>query len=247
MRVVVTRPEHSGQKTAARLTALGHQAVVFPLSKPTYHPEAISAAFAAKTPASLAITSAEAITALRLADINPSVSALPLLVVGEASAKAAKDFGFQNLMIANGYATGMIDLLSALPDKERAALSPMLYLAGTPRGATFEDGLRNLRIEHEAVDAYQMEKLSYHNTQIEELIRLGSPDAVMFFSSEAVRDYFSQVSGHVPERYFNGTKFLCISEKVASELPNSLTSQSLISKDTSEQGIIDLLLLISGT
>ena len=37
MRVVVTRPEHSGERTARRLAEMGHEAVLLPLSKPVRH------------------------------------------------------------------------------------------------------------------------------------------------------------------------------------------------------------------
>lgn len=246
MRVTVTRPEHSGLKTAARLQALGHEPILLPLSKPIHQPLLIEAAL--REPfTSLAITSAEALLALEQSTFEANLITKPLLVVGEPSAKAAKDFGFENILTANGFATGMISLLEHLPAAERHALSPMLYLAGNPRGETFERGLSTLGIEYRSVDAYRMEKCRYSAEQVDALLSKGRPDAVLFFSSEAVRDYFGLLNGHVPLSYFNDTKFFCISEKVAAQLPNNLSSQSIISKDTSEQGIIDLLAIISGT
>lgn len=246
MRITVTRPEQSGLKTAARLKALGHEVNLLPLSDPIYNSDAINEALKQHY-SSVAITSAEALNALNTIDFDADVLQKPLLVVGEPSAKAAREFGFQNILTANGFATGMVSLLETMSMDQRNALSPMLYLAGLPRGDTFEDGLARLNFKCLPVDSYQMVKRHYASSDLDYLLGQEKPDAVLFFSSEAVRDYFKLISPLVEPEYFNDVKFLCISAKTAAQLPKNLISQSLISKDTSEQGIIDLLPIISGT
>ena len=246
MRLTVTRPEQSGQKTAARLKALGHEVTLLPLSDPIYHSDAINEALKQHY-SSIAITSAEALNALNTINFDEGIFHHPLLVVGEPSAKAAREFGFQKIITANGFATGMISLLDNMSKEQRDALSPMLYLAGRPRGDTFENGLAKLKITYLPVDSYQMVKRLYAASDLADFLDHEKPDAVLFFSSEAVRDYFKLLSPLVDPEYFNDVKFLCISAKTASQLPQNLISQSLISKDTSEQGIIDLLPIISGT
>lgn len=246
MRVTVTRPEHSGLKTAARLKALGHEPIVLPLSEPVHNIETIKQVL--KKPfSSVAITSAEALAALATLTFDSLLLQKTLVVVGEPSAAAARDFGFTKILIANGFATGMVDMLANLPAHERSLLSPMLYLAGTPRGDIFEEGLRSLNIAFEAIDAYEMMKRKYTPSEIAAHLALGKPDGVLFFSSEAVKNYFSLLTPYVSNSYFNDIKFFCISEKTAANLPEHLSSQSIISKETSEQGIIDLLAIISGT
>lgn len=246
MRVTVTRPEHSGLKTAARLKALGHEPILFPLSKPVHQTALIEEAL--RRPfASLAITSVEALRALESCQYSPEILDKPILVVGEPSAKAARDFGFKEIHTADGFATGMIALLGDLSKTDRQALSPMLYLAGIPRGDTFESGLATLEMTFNSITAYRMDKCRYNDAQIQDFIKLGKPDGVLLFSSEAAKDYFAALERHVPLSYFNEVKFFCISGKVASELPSALSSQARVAKEPSEQGIIDLLSIISGT
>lgn len=246
MRITVTRPEQSGLKTAARLKALGHEVNLLPLSDPIYNSDTIREALN-QPYSSIAITSAEALNALSTIDFDKGLLHKPILVVGEPSAKAARDFGFQNILAANGFATGMISLLEDMSNEQRNALSPIIYLAGLPRGDTFENGLAELKLNCLPVDSYQMVKRHYAASHLDNLLDQEKPDAVLFFSSEAVRDYFNLISPLVEPEYFNDVKFLCISAKTAAQLPKNLISQSLISKDTSEQGIIDLLPIISGT
>lgn len=63
MRIVVTRPQRSGERTAAKLEALGHEPVLLPLFHPIHHGERAISALSAPL-AAIAVTSAEALRAL---------------------------------------------------------------------------------------------------------------------------------------------------------------------------------------
>ena len=67
MRVLVLRPEPAAGRTAARLAARGHEAVLLPLSQAEHDTDAASAGLAGPHSA-IAITSAEAARVLALAE-----------------------------------------------------------------------------------------------------------------------------------------------------------------------------------
>ncbi len=109
MRVIVTRPEFSARRTAARLAELGHTPVLLPMSRPVHKPEVALEALQAPH-AALAITSAEAIRALSL--LGPVLAghlATPLLAVGRATAEAAIALGFTTVIDGGGSGTQLAE------------------------------------------------------------------------------------------------------------------------------------------
>ncbi len=90
MRIVVTRPQRSGERTAAKLEALGHAPVLLPLFHPCHHGERAVAALSDPAGA-IAVTSAEALRALATCEeqLAPCLSK-PLFAVGGQRRKQRK-------------------------------------------------------------------------------------------------------------------------------------------------------------
>lgn len=90
MRIVITRPQRLGERTAAKLEALGHEPVLLPLFYPVHHGERAVSALSAPL-AAIAVTSAEALRALETSrdGLAPYLSE-PLFAVGGATAEAAE-------------------------------------------------------------------------------------------------------------------------------------------------------------
>lgn len=96
MRVLVLRPEAEAHRTAARLAARGHEAVVAPvLSIRAWHEPAPEGAFDV-----LVLTSANALIAL--AEMPAAVRRLPVLAVGERTGEVARAAGFADVLCAEG-------------------------------------------------------------------------------------------------------------------------------------------------
>ncbi|HEX3163939.1 MAG TPA: uroporphyrinogen-III synthase, partial [Pseudolabrys sp.] len=92
MRVVVTRPEPAGKRTATALRALGHEVLVAPLMTVQSVPADLSGHWG-----SVVITSANAPGAIAENAAKTTLIHLPLFAVGERSAAAAKEAGFTNV------------------------------------------------------------------------------------------------------------------------------------------------------
>ncbi len=244
MRVVVTRPEASGLKTSKLLRERGHDPVFLPLTRPTHDAKAAIAAIA-KTPASFAVTSAEAIRALVSsgADLSANLHR-PLFAVGDASAKVARGAGFR--AIVTGDSDGSA-LAQRIADDDASHRGTVLYLAGTPRDQGFEHRLGELHVPFETVEIYSMQPVIWPREQVQERIADAPIDAILFYSSEAVRMFFGLMDR---EDFFDRLlhcKMICISSKVLSHIPAAFQNTSRASATPSEFAMFDLLDRNAGT
>lgn len=133
MRILVTRPQPDATRTAARLTALGHEVVLVPLL--TTAP--LDWQVPAGRPDAVAFTSAAAV---RLAGPQlDNLRHLPVFAVGSATAAAARETGFDQLVTkvpqlegrspdaAVGTAAALFEQITA------SGFSDVLYLAARDR------------------------------------------------------------------------------------------------------------------
>lgn len=247
MRVVVTRPQASGQKTATLLRERGHEPVLLPLTQPIHHIETAALALA-KQPQALAVTSAEAVRVLMAGNLGVStLIQTPLFAVGSASARAAREAGFQNIIAGESDGQALADLIASSRENTSAPWSRLLYLAGTPRDEGFEKRLSALDIPFETVEAYEMTPVSWGSAQLDILFADATADAVLFYSSEAVRLFFKLLVGQPVFKQLDHCKFICISGKVLSEIPVAFRSNALASAVPSESEMFDLLDAKAGT
>jgi uroporphyrinogen-III synthase len=131
MRVLVMRPETDAERTARRLAAHGHEAVIAPVLRieRTDEPPP-SDAFAA-----VILTSANAVPAL--AAIAVRVKGLPIFAVGERTGSQAAEAGFADVRMADGDAASLAALIGrCLPPAAR-----LLHVAGRERKAEPEASL----------------------------------------------------------------------------------------------------------
>ncbi|MCZ7446866.1 uroporphyrinogen-III synthase [Agrobacterium rhizogenes] len=246
MRIVVTRPQRSGERTAAKLEALGHEPVLLPLFYPSNHGE--RAMVALSDPAgAIAVTSAEALRAMATSgeQLAPYLSK-PLFAVGGATAEAARKTGFEQIFTASGDALG----LTALVKQHRAFLTeeePLLYLAGRPRGSVFEEGLAAAGIPFRTVDCYEMLPSDISENTLETTLLETTADIVLLYSSEAARAFFRHASTDKYATALTATKFICISRNVLSLVPEIFSSNAKAAEEPSEAAMFELLHHNSGT
>ena len=123
-RVLITRPEQDAAATAARLRDLGHAALVTPLMEIDFvsgPPLDLSGAQA------LLVTSANGARALAARQAGAAVG-LPILAVGDATARAARDLGFADVESAGGDVDDLARLAAA---RLRPGDGALLHVAGS--------------------------------------------------------------------------------------------------------------------
>ena len=230
MRVLVLRPQPAAIRTAERLAALGHEAVLLPLTR-AVHDRAALAAVLAEGHCALAVTSAEAAGMLR--EAAAAHGGTTLFAVGHASARAAREAGFSTVFTPGGDGRDLADFIAG----RRAALDfsrgPLLYLAGHPRAPAFESRLMEAGLPVRTVECYRMEALAPSAAEIDAAL---TADAVLFHSPEAVRRFFT-LRPAVPA----GLRLLCMSANVAAAVPAPFAGAARVAAAPDEESLLALL------
>src|SRR3984893_9096646 len=128
MVVLVTRPQPDDEATAAALRARDFEVLKAPMLRfePVAFQDDTDAAYGA-----VIVTSANALRGIGPHLENSRLLGLPLFAVGERTADAARDAGFEKVISADGHAAGLRDrVLASVKTKELKKASPLLYLAG---------------------------------------------------------------------------------------------------------------------
>lgn len=175
MRILLTRPEADAERSAETLSALGHTCVIAPL----FEIAATKDAKPTGTFTTLLATSAHAFDA---AHLDGDLRNLPLHVVGERTADAARQNGFQNIrhIAADG---------TALAKAIGAGAENLLYLAGRERRPELE---ALLKAQGQAITpwiVYETRTCEALPAIAHEALASGMIDAVLHFSTRSAELY----------------------------------------------------------
>ncbi|MCM2475306.1 uroporphyrinogen-III synthase [Rhizobium sp. CG5] len=236
MRILVTRPEQSGQKTAHMLETLGHQPVLLPLAAPYHHPDAILDALA-RHEGPLAVTSAVAIYGLaKLGDRLLPYLDWPLYAVGPATAKAAEQAGFRQVVASSGDGGALADTIAS-----HHAAVPILYLAGHPRAKTFEQRLSERQIPFTVCESYAMQALIPDRETLHRLLVDSPVDTVLLYSTETARRFFDlPIFAERPD-LLSSLPILCLSAAIAATVPPQYRRHAQAARSADEASLLALL------
>jgi uroporphyrinogen-III synthase len=235
MRVLVTRPAHSGERTAQRLRELGHEPLLLPLTRPVHDPQAARRALET-TGGSVVLTSAEAVNTLRaLGKALESHLARQLFTVGEATADAARELGFRSVTASSGNGRELAELIAATNSDD------LLYLAGVPRAETFETRMTELGRHITVTECYRMAPITPDPGDVAALLTANPPDAVLFYSRQTAGHFF-----HVPQvewllLQMPKIRLICLSKTIGEAIPPSLRTALEISPMPDEKSLLSLL------
>ena len=179
MRVLLTRPEADARRSAARLTALGHEVVLAPLFE--------IVATGAQQPDGpfdrLLATSAHAFEALPIG-VDDLKSRL-LDVVGDRTAAVARDSGFTQIGVAALDAKSLAIAIVREGRQRRA----FLYLAGRERRPDLEASLAALGHKVTPWILYETREAENATARLCEIWREQRIDAVLHFSPRSAALY----------------------------------------------------------
>jgi len=230
MRVVVTRPQADGERTASMLRARGHQVLVAPLMKV----ETVAADLAGNW-AAVAITSANAPGAIAANPRAKALFAMPLFAVGQRSAEAARQAGFSNVTSAGGDVRDLVRMLTA---QHADAKGPLLYLAGEDRAADLIGELSARGIAAEMRIVYRTVTTPFPPELIT-AFKAGDVDAVLHFSRRSAENYLAGARGAGLGGPALAVRHLCLSAQVA--VPLAEASRVAIARRPDEAALIELL------
>ncbi len=226
MRVVVTRPQADGERTAATLEALGHEVLVAPLMR--IDPVAANLA---GTWSAIVITSANALQAAP----DTADKTLPVFAVGDRSAEAARRAGFAKVSSANGDIKDLIRLVAA---RTVGARAPLLYPAGEERAGDLVAQLAACGIDAEMKIVYRAVVEAFPPV-LAAALESGDVDAVLHFSRRSAELFVEGARASGVAGPAQDVRHLCLSSQVAEPLIGA--SRIAVAARPEEAALIALL------
>jgi len=245
VRLLVTRPEPDGERTAAALRTRGHDVLVAPLLRV----EAVADADLGDGAwAGVVITSANAARAIASHPRRAELVKLPLFAVGRRSAEATRAAGFGDVTSADGDARDLVRLLVArIPDfagaqsGQRATGAPLLYLAGEDRAVDLAAELAAHGVPVRTVVLYRTVKAAALPPPARAALAAGALDGVLHFSRRSA-EAFVDCARHagVLDRAL-ALPHYCLSSQVAEPLAAAGATRIHVSPRPDEAALLDLV------
>jgi uroporphyrinogen-III synthase len=240
MRLLVTRPEPDGARTAAALRARGHDVLLAPLLRM----QSVDFKVADQPYAAVAMTSANAARALAGHPQAARLVAFSAFTVGRHTADAAGAAGFREVHSAAGDQRALAALIRA---RLAGATTPLLYLAGEDRAGDLASDLASdlagdlasagLRVH--TVVAYRAVKATRFPSDVETALTAHALDGVLHFSRRTAQAYLDCAAGilaaALPPVHF------CLSRQVSEPLAAAGAANVRIAPRPDEGALLDLV------
>jgi uroporphyrinogen-III synthase len=184
VRLLVTRPEPDGERTAATLRAYGHEVMVAPLLRV----ETIATRLPDGPYGAVVMTSANAARAVARHPQHDKLTSLVAFTVGRHSADAARAAGFRDVRSADGDQGDLVALLRA---RYAGGSQPLLYLAGEDRAGDVPGDLGAGGVPVVAVSIYRAVKVERFPAAVTRALVQGALDGVLHFSRRSAEAYLA--------------------------------------------------------
>ena len=229
MRLVITRPQADGERTAAALRAHGHDVLVAPLLRV----EPVAANLFGSWGAVI-ITSANAPGAIAGHPASKALFDLPLFAVGRRSADAARLAGFSNVTTAGG---DVRDLVRLIAERHTDASAPLLYLAGEDRATDLVAELVAHGITAEMAVVYRAATAPFPPA-LSAALQAGDVEAVLHFSKRSAENYIVGARKVGINEQALGVRHICLSAQIAEPLSKAGAGRIAITPRPDEAALI---------
>src|ERR1700728_4258397 len=239
MAILVTRPHPDGEATAASMRARGFEVLLAPMLR--FEPVAFADDEEMRY-GEVIVTSANALRGIERQLKGNKLLKLPLFAVGEHTAAAARDIGFETVVSAKGDAAGLRDLvLASVKTKTLKKTSRLLYLAGADlaRDLAGELGERGFTVVTQTT--YRMVPLSSLPREISDAFAANQVEAVLHYSRRSARAFLESVRAAGVEISALAIPQCCISAAVAAIVRDAGAPQVMIAASPDENAVFDLL------
>jgi uroporphyrinogen-III synthase len=232
--MLVTRPEPDASETAARLGALGIEGMACPL---LVHQTLQGSLPEATGFAAIAVTSANALRALRERGMLERYLKLPLYAVGGRTAAAAKALGFKTVTHAEGGFAALAELLAHTPLK-----GPIFYPAAREMAGDLAKSLAPFGRMVITAEVYAMTALDTLPLTAAGGFAENSIGAVLLYSRRTAETFVRLAEPHIDRLERRQLSMLCLSEAVAEPLVDAHFIRVSLAEQPSEQAMMGLAL-----
>lgn len=205
--MLVTRPAFDAARTAERLSALGHRAMI----DPVIEIEALPFDISGSDIAAIAFTSGNAV---RIASAIDTLRNIPVFTVGTRTAEVAREAGFRNV----GTAAGDVNALGELMAAELPPGSCVLHLAGEDRAGDLPRRLAQSGVSVETRVIYRAKISSGLRPETVRAFRERKIDVVLHYSERSAAAFVRHAAAAAAGDDIKSARHLCLSSAVAAPL-----------------------------
>lgn len=234
MRLLVTRPEPQGERTAVALRARGHDVVIAPLLRiePVANIDVEQGPFTAAL-----MTSANAVRFLGSHPRRAELLDLPLLAVGQRTADAAREAGFRQVQSADGDAVDLVQFVTRAVPKP----GPLLYLAGADRAGDPAGHLTAVGYRVHTAVVYRAHQATQLPAAVAQALRAGTIEGVLHFSRRTADAFLAAATGSgLPLNTLRCNHF-CLSTQVAEALRPHGIMRVRVAERPEEAAVLELV------
>ncbi len=239
MAVLVTRPHPDDEATAAGLRARGFEVLSAPMLRfePLPFQDDGEVAYGG-----VIVTSANALRGIAPRLKGSALLKLPLFSVGEHTASAAREAGFENVISAGGDAGALRErVLASVKARELKKTSPLLYLAGADlaRDLAGELGERGFTVVTQTT--YRMAAVPGLPREAGDAFAANRIEAVLHYSRRSARAFLEAARASGVEISALSIPQCCISEGVASVVRDAGATQVMVAASPDENALFGAL------
>jgi len=233
MRILVTRPETDGERTASALRERGHDVTVMPLMRA----EPIEAELGDGPWGGVIATSANACRAVVSRSDLASLVDLPFFAVGRRTAQAARTAGFSDVTAAEGDVKDLAAAIMESASRDR----PLLYLAGEERAADLEGMLAAEGFLITTAVVYRMVAMNGFSAAVAATLAGGGIDAALHYSAASAGACLAAGRAAGVEPSLLKIRHFCLSAQVAATLGSAGANDLRVAAEPSEIALFDLI------
>jgi uroporphyrinogen-III synthase len=238
MAILVTRPEPDNAATAAALRTKGLEVLLAPMLR--FEPVAFHDDADARYSA-IIVTSANALRAIE-AHLAGHLLTLPVFAVGERTAEAARHAGFRDVMVADGNAVALRELITAsVRARTLKKASTLLYLAGADLAGDLAGELGERGFSVATHTTYRMIPVANLPQDACDAFAANRIEAVLHYSRRSARAFLDAVQAAGVEISALAIPQCCISDAVASVVRDVGATQVLVARSPDENGLFEAL------
>jgi uroporphyrinogen-III synthase len=231
VRLLVTRPEPDGERTAALLRSRGHEVLTLPMLRI----EAITDAALGPGPwAAVLFTSANAVRAVAAHPRFGELVGLPAYAVGARTQAAAAAAGFTNVRSADGDVHDLARLVAA--ELAPAGL-PLLHPAGDARAGDLAGALNAHGLEVATVVVYRSVMATDLPPEVCDALASGAIDAVLHYSARTATAFMAAATRAGLSDRVIGIRHLGLSVQVASPLKAAGVASPEVAAEPNEEAL----------
>jgi len=209
MHILLTRPLEDCSEMILKFQSLGHQISNLPLLKieKINHEEVNYADYKA-----IIFTSSNAVKFLDIKKIDKNCLSF---CVGHATEKKARNFGFQNVIAADGNVENLKELILQNFDKKNGKL---IYVSGETISIDLDRQLLKEGYDVKRIINYRTSHNEKFDENFVEALKSNMPDIVYVYSQNSASSFLKFIKINQLEPLWMSTNLMCIGEKTSSIL-----------------------------